>query len=247
MKTPFFEEHGNKIKFENTSDLIEKLSKINSSAPGRIQGRKSHHREKFCIKFYLLTLSQNNLLRFPMSVTKSESPDFFILSNGETTALEVTEASTEDYQRAMTELEKCPDGTLLESHSIFNHGMDSQKGEYKKALRTPGKKLNGEGWVGDSVEKEWIDIILNAIDKKISDLNKPNFQTASRYELLVYDNSHVAEMVHLKAAIPLLKNAIFEKFGLISKRNFRSISVIHSDELLYDVMNSCTIFLRKHI
>lgn len=120
---------------------------------------------------------------------------------------------------------------------IFDPGTNLPKGEYKKALRTRGEKLIGEGWVGDSVEKVWINIILNAIDKKINNLNEPHFKTASRYELLIYDNSHVAEMVNIKDALPLLKNAIFEKFSPKSKGNFHSISVIHGNKLLYDITN----------
>ncbi len=241
MKTQFFEQYGDKIEFQNDSDIHEKLLNIDCSVPKRTQGRTSNHREIHCIKIYLMQLSTNKLLRFPLRIEKEEAPDFFILSNGETTTLEVTEASTEDYQRAMTGLERNPDGTLLEALPIFDPGINPPKGEYKKALRTRGEKLIGEGWVGDSVGKVWINIILNAIDKKINSLNEPHFKTADRYELLIYDNSHVAEMVNIKDALPLLKNAVFEKLDPKSKRNFHSISVIHGNKLLYDITNKVLI------
>ncbi|MFZ3064992.1 MAG: hypothetical protein WA277_06910, partial [Nitrospirota bacterium] len=130
---------------------------------------------------------------------------------------------------------------LFPYFSIIDPGINPPKGEHKKALRTRGEKLIGEGWVGDSVEKVWINIILNAIDKKINSLNEQHFKTAGRYELLIYDNSHVAEMVNIKNALPLLKNAVFEKLDPKSKRNFHSISVIHGNKLLYDITNKVLI------
>lgn len=224
-KAPFFEPYGNEIEFQNESELLSKLSNIDCSVPARTQGRKSGHRERYCLKIYLIQLSQGKFLKFPLRIIKEEAPDFFISGyDGTTTALEVTDASTEDYQQAMAELAKSPIGTLLES--------DTNK------LVKPGEKLIGNGWKGNSVEIEWVDIILGAIREKTKSLNKPHFKTASRYELLIYDNSHVSIMLHVKDALPLLKKAIHEEPNLKHlKRNFNVISVIHSNQLLYDIAN----------
>lgn len=113
------------------------------------------------------------------------------------------------------------------------------KGEYKNALVKHGEELSGEGWNGNSVEKEWSNVILSAIDKKTQILNGPHFKAADRYELLIYDNSYVGMMLHIKDALPLLKNAIHKEFNLKSfGRNFHCISAIHKNQLLYDVANT---------
>ncbi|MBL7075409.1 hypothetical protein ISS37_09260 [candidate division KSB1 bacterium] len=177
---------------------------------------------------------------FPLKIRKHEAPDFLILSSdGKMMGLEVTEASTEDHQRVMTELEKSPQGTMLMTLDLFNlEKSPLPKGEYKKALWKPGEKSIGKVWGNSEVKRVWIDIILSTIIEKTKSLNKLNFKTADRYELLVYDNSHVAEMLNSRYALPLLRKAIGEKLNLASyDRNFHSISVIHIEGLLYDVAN----------
>lgn len=223
MKTLFFGQYGNEIDFQNDAELLEKFSSIDCCVPARTQGRKSSHRERYCLKIYLMYLLQNKLLKFPLKIIKEEAPDFLILCHDETIALEVTDAATEDSQRAMTELAKSPPGTILE------------KGANR--LVKPGGKLIGPGWNGNSVEIEWVDVILNSIIDKTENLNQPHFKTATGYELLIYDNSHVSAMLHVKDALPLLKKVIREKSNAKHfERTFSCISVIHHDQLLYNVV-----------
>lgn len=203
--------------------MIKKLSNIDCSVPARTCGRKASHRERYCLKIYLVQLSQSGILKFPLRVDKAEAPDFFLSSNDKTTTLEVTETSTENYQRAMTELAKSPEGTILE------------KGTNK--LIKLGGCLIGRGWKGNSVETGWVDIILNSIINKTTSLNKPHFKFADRDELLIYDNSPVSVMLHVQEALPLLRKAIHEKLNIKHlKKRFHAISVIHN-ELLYDIGN----------
>jgi hypothetical protein len=140
MRTPFFEQYGNEIEFQNDSDLLDKFSSIDCSVPGRTEERKSSHRERYCFKIYLMYLLQNKLLKFPLKIIKEETPDFLILCHNETIALEVSEAATEDSQRAMIELAKSPRGTILEKDT--------------NGLVKAGGQLIGEGWRGNAVEIE---------------------------------------------------------------------------------------------
>lgn len=255
MKTPFFQQYGNEITFQNHSDLIEKFSHIDCSVPKRTCGRRSSHTERYDLKFYLERLPEKCLLKFPFSVRKEESPDF-ILSNNETiTALEVTEATTESFQKAQTKQETEPEGTWLELNPSFN--LESSEKRDKKvqwkaigeAMRKRGEKLRGEGWLGDSGKKEWVEIILSAIKKKTEKLNQPRFKNADRYELLIYDGSHVGSiMLDVGKAVPLLKKAVNEKLDLISsKRNFHFISIIRGNQLLYDITNEYLIIEKQNL
>lgn len=224
METPFFGQYGEEIEFQNDSELLEKLSSVDCFVPGRTEGRKSSHRERYCLKVYLMHLFQNKLLKFPLRIMKKEAPDFLVLCRDGITALEVTEAGAEAYQQAMTELEKSPPETMLESST--------------HKLVKPGEKLIGPGWNGNSVEIEWVAVILNSIITKTESLNQPHFKTADRYELLIYDNSDVSVILHVKDALPLLKKAIYEKLNAERfERTFRCISIIHSGHLLYDIVN----------
>jgi hypothetical protein len=222
MKIPFFRQYGDETEFQSKFELLRKLSDIDCSVPARTKGRKSSHRERYCLKIYLMYLSQKELLRFPLKIKKEEAPDFLISCHDETIGLEVTDASTEGYQQAMTDLEKSPPGTVLE--------MGTNK------LMTPGERLIGEGWKGNSVEIEWVDVILDSIIDKTESLNQPHFKTANRHELLIYDNSHLSAMLHVKDALPILRDTVHKKFSAeYFKKNFDCISVIHSSELLYDI------------
>lgn len=238
MKTPFFGPYGKEIDFENNSDLLKKFSNIDCSVPERTQGRTSDHNERYSLKIYLIRLSYNKLLRFSLRIRKREAPDFLIFNDDETTtALEETTATIGDFEQAQTELEKSPEGTMLESGLFKLEQSPLPKGKYKEALRKPGEKLVGDGWDGNSLEREWADIILRAIDKKTKSLNGLHFKTADRDELLIYYNGPAAG-IDIKDALPLLKQDIYEKLNLKSfKRHFHCISVIHNNQLLYDVAN----------
>ena len=224
----FFGDHGDELTFESESDFIKKLSYINDSVPRRTEGRISKHRERYCLKIYLKSLYKEKLLRFPMGIKKGESPDFLIITNNETIALEVTEATTENFQIALTESEKRPakEETMIEILPLFNKDKKVQQEEIKKALRKKEEKLTGKGWDGDSPEKEWVTIILEAVIKKNKKLNELHFKNdADKYELIIYDNSHVRLLIHLDKALSLLtKNfqqadleKIFDVIWLITK------------------------------
>ena len=232
MPSAFFKQYGNEIEFQDESDLNRKLSNLDSSVPGRTQGRTSDHRERNSLIIYLTELSQKNLLKYPLRIVKRESPDFFVVcSDGTTTSLEETEAGTEDYQRAMTKLEKCPQGTILETDLFKLEKAPLPKGDYKKALRRPEEKLIGNGWEGDSMEREWCELILDAINKKTKSLNQPNFKSANRYELLIYDNSHVSGL-NITKALPLLKKAVIINHNLkSSEKKWHFVSVIKGVQL----------------
>ncbi|MDD5774903.1 MAG: hypothetical protein PHS64_03055 [Candidatus Omnitrophica bacterium] len=133
--------------------------------------------------------------------------------------MEITEAGTEEYQRAMTELEKSPVGTVLESGT--------------NKLVKKGERLIGEGWNGDSVEREWVPVIIRAIVNKFSSLNKQHFQLAEINELLIYDNSHLAVMLDFNKALSFLRANILEVVTDVNfKKKFHIISIIHSQDYL---------------
>ena len=214
-----------KIKCENLKDLQRKISSVDCSVPVRTAGRKSEHREMYCLRIYLTCPSVTDLLSFPLTVLKSESPDFFIQkSDGSVIGLEVAEASVEEDQELMTVLEKKPNGTMLESDII--------DGKYQGRLVKPGEELFSRGMVGDSVEREWVKIVLNLIYKKTKLLNELYSEIPNRYELLIYDNSPLSGL-HTETALSMLNSAIQDDSRFKSfKRIYHRISIIHNGRLI---------------
>ena len=75
--------------------------------PGRTEGRKPYHEERYCLGLYLLALATHELLPYPLSVDHDDSPDFMLLwPSGESTGLEVTRAADESQQAAKTVAER---------------------------------------------------------------------------------------------------------------------------------------------
>ena len=223
-----FTSNGDELLFREAEELEQTLRELDSSVPRRTERRRSHHRERYCVTRYLMALSNSSLLDFPLRVVKGESPDCFLYRPDSTAiGLEITEAGTERHQRAATELERCPPGTLLEGEGD---------------LRRPGEPLQGRPYIGDEPERELAALVLNAVMSKTNTLNQPHFAEADTYELLIYDNSHLVVLVELENLAPLLKEVVLEwQSQQQSEKKFSRISVLHDDKLLYDCAGRSTV------
>jgi hypothetical protein len=131
MKEVFHVE-GSELSFASAGDLIRQLAEIDYSVPRRTEGRRSYHRERYCVVRYLTALARSSLLKFPLRVEKRESPDFLLhLPDGTVTGIEITEAGTERAQRAEPELEL--KGIILDSIAAKVEALN--RGHYAKADR----------------------------------------------------------------------------------------------------------------
>jgi len=171
--------------------------------------RTSLQREAYNLRQYLTTLSDHDLLSYPLEVAKSERPDFLLCDpiNGRC-GLEVTEATTRDYQRELAETEG----------------------------REGAHLLAGDGWVGNSAERECCAAILSAANRKARSIGKPGYTPATRYDLLLYvniraffyDEEEMAEMLLSKARRWAAHWNRSDKLG--------KVSAITSHQLLYDLL-----------
>lgn len=219
----FFDIYGDQVDFQDLPDLTKKLAGLARPVPRRTEGRRSEDRELWCLSGYLLALGESGRLQFPLSVQKAEAPDFLVTQwNGDRVALEVTEAGTAKWQKAATELERRPPGTMVE-------------GEDKIVL--PGGELTGKGWPGDDAEIEWSALVLDHIRRKTESLNKRHFRSADDYHLLVYDNSHlVVVTADFELAGQYLKRALDSWVGERAySRRFSVISILRDRNLLHDI------------
>lgn len=133
--------------------------------PRRTEGRSKKQYERYYLGLYLLALGDHGLLRYPLNVFEGEKPDFTLVGNsGKTIGLEVTRATDEDLQAAMTRAETDhPDGQAI-----------------------PPSPL---GYVGDDLEKKWCAVVRQVVEKKLAKL--PEYIPASRYDLMVPDDTRM--------------------------------------------------------
>jgi len=108
---------GSGLSFSDRENLLQFLGDVDVSVPGRTEGRRSHHRERYCMVRYLQTLTGESLLEFPLKIVRSESPDFFLNFKDCSVAIEIRDIGTERSQEATTLLERSPVGTFLEGEA----------------------------------------------------------------------------------------------------------------------------------
>lgn len=227
MAEAFFGSLGNSFVAASDHEIRSLLSQVDATVPQRTQGRTRDHRERYCIVHYLRTLEQNGLLQYPFKLTKGEGPDFTVEMGSQQFGLEVTEAGSPEHQRATTELEKSPQGSLLEGNVV----------------RAPGEPLSGRPYVGDEPERLWTAQVLAAIQKKTEQLS--TYQDLPDYQLLIYDNTEfvvltgwtVTELpARLATAVQEWRDA-----GLKPGRHFSRYSILRDRVLMYDIGGSALV------
>ena len=102
-------EPGEAVRFKDRDDLLETLDQLDQPVPARHEGRTQVQREHFCILRYLRFLARESEDLLPLPVTlrkppKGDDPPDFILdwTNGRRETFEVTEGSTQEYQKMLS-------------------------------------------------------------------------------------------------------------------------------------------------
>ncbi len=193
-----------KFNLENVLDhesLLKVLSDTSIEMPGRSEGRRTEHTEKWAICYLLATLSSKGILLFPLSLEHVDKPDFILKTDGDLTGIEVTESIPSDYARccALAEL-KNPNAVI--DMSLFKWNSPSKNTKELLDIIN-GSELVGNGWAGHSAEVEWAHFMNDAISVKLKKLNNTGYSKLPEYWLLIYDNLPLPN-VHTRKATEVL-------------------------------------------
>jgi hypothetical protein len=240
----FFLSKGDELFFKNKNKFEEIFPLLNLEVPGRTQGRNKAHRERYTIFNYLKILNHNDKIEFPLTIIKSDSPDFYIETNIKI-GIEVTEATDDDLQAAYTQLEKLSSksGNVILEVPHYKPSKMNKKTSFR-GIKQSGQKLDSPGWVGDEIEKYWNEYILRAINNKLSALNDPqkNYKMADMYILLIQDETPT-DALDFEKALELSSNLIFDRLNLNGYiRTFGEISIMRSSKLIYDLQSKKAIY-----
>ena len=218
MADGFFGSLGEGVAATGDDELRDVLAQMDATVPRRTEGCTKEHRERYCIVHYLRTLERNGLLGLPFKITKDERPDFRIEMDSHLYGLELTEAGSEEHQRAMTEQERVP-GSALEGNSV----------------RRPGEPLQNPPWFGDEPERLWTADVFEVVRKKTELLS--GYESLPAYQLLIYDNTEYPTAWEVTELPGRLAAAIQEWRAKVpeSGRQFSRISVLRDWVLMYDV------------
>lgn len=120
------------------------------------------------LKKNLFMKSIPKLLCYPYTLVKREEPDFeVVFSSGEVMLIEITRATTMKNEALKHQLSKQDDDTEMAEVSNDMFTLEKPfKGEMRKNLVKNGEDLQGTGMYGWYAEKQWVSIILSAIETK---------------------------------------------------------------------------------
>jgi hypothetical protein len=186
-----------------------------SKVPPRLK-REHLDEELYCLALYLRALSRARLLKYPVSIKAAEnskSPDFILTSRGNTIGIEVTRATTPEFQRSMTNHEK----------------------HFERTGKTTATLLSANGWAGNDAEEQWCRLIQETINRKERLLGK--YEPAKQHELLIYDDAPLPT-IDRSFVIPRVKSWSRSRSGGTS---FATVSVILSLDVIHDLRHSARV------
>ena len=207
---------GASVRFEDRDDLLAKLDRLGRPIPGRVHGRTRDHREHYVMLRYLRSLAggEEELLPLPVTLEKSlehhDPPDFSLLwPDGRRETFELTDASTEEYQRRLTEADRRGDRDL-----VFPEGIDIDTSDADAA-------------------SYWVDIVFASFLRKAQDLEVGGFDVD---HLLLYDLTGVGLLMPLQEGVRPLRKRI-QQWHAQSRpaHRFARISVLRDTALFLDI------------
>jgi len=186
------------INANSNTELVRALKSIDITVPPRTEGRTTEDCERWSICRFLSTLNAVGEIEFPLRVSKREKPDFQLCTSAIAWGVEVTEAIPTDFARASAlAAQEKPDALI--DISLFKYGETKTLDEIRNILKQ--KKLTGEGWAGDSAERELANAVRSVTDSKTAKLRRQDFDKYPRNILLVYDNMPLPHLNHDTVAV----------------------------------------------
>lgn len=173
------------LEADTEDALLADLRRVDTSVPRRSEGRTKEHTEWYAIARMLSTLSATERLNFPLTLTRQERPDFRMTLGSRQIGIEHTEAvpQNEAHRTVLSEAGYGPKVRFISNH---------RPGEARKPAGRLISELEanngGDGWAGDSVEREWARAMNHFISRKISKLKAKGFERFDEDWLLIYDN-----------------------------------------------------------
>jgi len=169
----------------NEFELLNGLSEVDVQVPSRGNGRTTEHVEVYVIAHLLSCLVKKGLIVYPVSLIKRERPDFLLTMNQKTIGIEHTEAVPQNASHKAALIEKSCGPKV---RYITHHTPGEPNKKRKDLIKEIEENKAGEGWTGDSVEREWAKAMEHFVSNKRNNMQKEGFSLFNENWLLIYDN-----------------------------------------------------------
>ncbi len=200
----------NPIAAENSTELLKSLASIDISVPLRTEGRTTEHCESWSICRFLAAFAETGLIDYPCEIVHEDRPDFVLNQSSHQCGIEVTEVVSPNAAAidALREHQESEGPFFLQKHSP---GEPKLKG--KQLLAKALSDEPGDGWAGDSIEKEWVAAMQSRIHEKVATAGKDGFRLFQRNWLLMYDGWQLPGVNPENAAKLLCYSTENESYG----------------------------------
>jgi len=183
---------------DSPSDLLRQLATIDITVPPRGPERTKDHCEQWSICRLLSTFADSTLLHYPLRVDPDDRPDFLLSMRKVRIGVEVTEAVATDLARADV-LQQNKDYDVARS---FQRVLPADLPRSRKDIEKIAKgETRGTCWSGDSVEREWADVMTFFSLSKADRFAQPGFRKYDLNWLLIYDHWELPMLDEEKAAV----------------------------------------------
>ncbi|MGH8080185.1 MAG: hypothetical protein ACREP7_06385 [Lysobacter sp.] len=223
--------------FESQERLGEIVREIDIEVPLRSGGRTKDHTERYCVARLLLTMPVR-LLGFPMILRHLDRPDFVLVTQNGEIGIEHTEVISPNVAHAAFLREKGFGPDVYPRSPAFAGEPIKTADELIQEIEDDSM---GDGWSGDSVEREWVAAMVHCINRKISKTRLNGFSRYERNWLLLYDNWGGAAL-NFRLAISLLMplligDDVYSVFDKIIIMEDRTMCSLDGTAIFYSVSN----------
>ena len=191
---------------QSPTGLLSALSEIDVAVPPRTDGRRTHHTETYIACRLLSTLTANNRLVFPVSVSRrdppNDRPDVLMHTGDVRVGIEITEAIPKRFAALCALAEKEFTHQWLPADLFQTDAGASSKNEMRARLRAAAKPDGG--WLGNAPETEWASFIRGRVEDKLAKLAQHDFGKFDQNWLSIYGNLPRPNL-HLARAIEILR------------------------------------------
>ncbi len=215
MTETFFHPLGDEVTISDRSHLAKVILEIDFERGA--ERRTSGFRERFTLGEYLLTRASLGCLEYPFSIAKHETPDFVWKQDVMEIGLEVTEITSQRYR----------------------HGLSrTSAGDTYDPSQFSSTALPGGGWAGNGAEREWVDLLMSSVLKKVEDYEQGS--AFPMLELLAYSNTPGGCGLE-SGDWPETKDILLEERRKRDPENrigsvFQGVHVVYGSNLIMDAM-----------
>lgn len=165
------------------SDLVKVLRRVNVTVPNRADGRTTEHTEQYCLARLLASISRE--LEFPFMLVHDDRPDFILVSVSSRIGIEHTEIVPENVARAsfLRSRGQGPEMYFTPRATFGEERKTAQQLKDEIDLNEPG-----DGWCGDTPERETADAIVGFTQRKVEASRKQGYRLFEKNWLMLYNN-----------------------------------------------------------